>query len=154
MTKTELEDFVKEVYATYNQTLFEKDRPLILKAWWALLRDLDVEVVRAEFLNMSVIYTRSMPTPGAVRRSVLDAGVVDGPPSAEEAWILVQELMRGVNQGTFVVGAVQHVTVAETLRRLGDVAYGLVTNGDREFFMNVYNSQLDLYKRELYRVVV
>ena len=54
MTKVELEDFVREVFASFNQTLYESDREVILRAWWGLLQDLEIALVRDRFIQMDV----------------------------------------------------------------------------------------------------
>ena len=96
MTKVELEELVREVYASFNQTFYEADREYILKAWWNLLRDLDVEQVRQRFIRMAVV-AKFMPTPGMIRRAVVEGNLDVIPPSPQEAWAQLQRMIQGMN---------------------------------------------------------
>jgi len=46
------------------------------------------------------------------------------------------------------------VTVVETIQKLGDVVFGLTTNGDREYFLEVYRDVCEKRLVELLRVGV
>jgi hypothetical protein len=150
MTKVELEEFVREVFASFNQTFYENDRDVILRAWWALLQDLEISVVRDRFIQIAVV-ARVMPTPGAIRRSVVDELLEVVPPSAQQAWAQLRQMSENVNRGTHQAMDV-HDVFAKTIKILGDSAFGLSTNGDREYFMNIYTEQLNLYMISAYEV--
>ena len=150
MTKVELEEFVREVFASFNQTFYENDREVVLRAWWALLKDLEIEPVRDKFIQMAVV-AKVMPTPGAIRRAVVDESLEAVPPSAQQAWAQLRRMSEDMNRGTHQVNNV-HAVFASTIKILGDSAFGLSTNGDREYFMNVYSEQLNLYMVEAYKV--
>jgi hypothetical protein len=60
------------------------------------------------------------------------------------AWAQLQGLRVALNSG--VERPVLAVTVVETIQRLGDVVFGLTTNGDREYFLEVYR---DVYEKRL-----
>lgn len=150
MTKVELEEFVREVFASFNQTFYENDREVVLRAWWALLRDLDIVKVRDRFIQMAVV-AKVMPTPGSIRRAVVDESLEVVPPSPQQAWAQLRRMSEDMNRGTHQATEV-HPVFAGTIKVLGDSAFGLSTNGDREYFMNVYSEQLNLYMIEAYRV--
>lgn len=150
MTKVELEEFVREVFASFNQTFYENDREVVLRAWWALLQDLEISLVRDRFIQMAVV-AKVMPTPGSIRRSVVDESLESVPPSAQQAWAQLRKMAENVNRGTHQVMNV-HDVFAKTISILGDSAFGLSTNGDREYFMNVYGEQLNLYMIDAYKV--
>ena len=150
MTKVELEEFVREVFASFNQTFYEHDREVVLRSWWSLLRDLDIVKVRDRFIQMAVV-AKVMPTPGAIRRAVVDDSLESLPPSAQQAWAKLRKMSEDMNRGTHEPVDV-HPVFAAAIKILGDSAFGLSTNGDREYFMNVYSEQLNLYMIEAYRV--
>jgi hypothetical protein len=150
MTKVELEDFVREAFATYNQTFYEADREYILRAWWNLLKDLEVSDVRARFAKMAVA-SRVLPTPGMLRRAVVESKMDKVPPSPQEAWALLQRITQGMNQGTHQTSEI-HPVLGDTIKVLGPVAFTLSTNGDREYFMGVYSDRLADYLVEMYKV--
>ena len=136
MTKVELEDFVREVFASFNQTLYESDREVILRAWWGLLQDLEIASVRDRFIQMAVVL-KTMPTPGAVRRAVVEESLETTPPSPQQAWAALRKMSDDVNRGTHQVMDI-HEVFQNAIKVLGDIAFTLSTNGDREYFMNVY----------------
>lgn len=152
MTKVELEDFVREVFASFNQTLYESDREVILRAWWGLLQDLEIASVRDRFIQMAVVL-KSMPTPGAVRRAVVEESLETTPPSPQQAWAALRKMSDDVNRGTHQVMDI-HEVFQNAIKVLGDIAFTLSTNGDREYFMNVYTEQLNLYMVDVYKVGV
>jgi hypothetical protein len=150
--KGEFEDFVRQVYATYNQTIYETERVVVMRAWWDLLQDIPIDVLRRTFLDVALT-NKFMPTPGFLRRMVKDAELEDKPPSAQQAWSLLQGVVRGSVSGVHVQNDF-HVVVRDTFAVLGDVALSLSTNGDREYFMGVYGEVLEKFLRDAYRVVV
>lgn len=151
MTKVELEDFVREVYATFNQTFYEAEREYVLRAWWNLLRDLDVNGVRAKFLTMAVV-AKVMPTPGAIRRAVVESSLESVPPTPQEAWAQLQKMIQDVNQGTHGTQGNVHSVVSDTIRTLGSGAFSLSTNRDRDYFIAVYNDKLATFFADAYSV--
>jgi len=151
MTKVELEELVREVYASFNQTFYETDREYILKAWWNLLRDLDVEQVRQRFIRMAVV-AKFMPTPGMIRRAVVEGNLDVIPPSPQEAWAQLQRMIQGMNSGTHTSSVELHPVLGTTIQTLGSTAFGLSTNGDREFFMSIYSERLANYLADVYKV--
>jgi hypothetical protein len=58
-----------------------------------------------------------------------------------------------VHRGTHEVASI-HEAFQNTIKVLGDIAFTLTTNGDREYFMNVYTEQLNLYMIDVYKVRV
>lgn len=152
MTKVELEEFVREVFASFNQTLYEADRAIILRAWWGLLQDLDIALVRDKFIQMAVV-AKTMPTPGSIRRAVVEESLEERAPSPQQAWAVLRKMSDDVNRGTHQAMNI-HEAFQNTIKILGEIAFTLSTNGDREYFMNVYTEQLNLYMIDVYKVRV
>ena len=92
-----------------------------------------------------------MPTPGLLRRHVF-ADLISDIVSPAVAWGQLQGLRVALNSG--VERPVLSVTVVETIQKLGDVVFGLTTNGDREYFLEVYRDICDKRLVELLRVAV
>lgn len=151
MTKVELEDFVREVYASFNQTFYEAEREYVLRAWWNLLKDLEVVDVRRKFLQMAVV-AKVMPTPGAIRRTVVESTLESVPPTPQEAWAELQKMIQEVNQGTVGTRHETHSVLSATIRSLGPPAFSLSTNRDRDYFMSVYAEKLAAFYENVYRV--
>lgn len=149
--KNDFEDFVKQVFATYNQTLFEVDRKPILRAWWSLLNDINLDELY-DALNEIALTAKYMPTPGMIRRHIKDSQISDMPPSPQEAWVILQSIIRQVSSGTQPSDKPQHPTVVETIKSLGDTALSLSTNGDREYFMEMYERNRMRFLTEAYKV--
>lgn len=149
--KIEFEEFVKQVFATYNQTLFEVDKKPILRAWWSLLKDIKLDDLYV-VLNEIALTAKYMPTPGMIRRHYKDSQITDMPPPPQEAWVILQSIIRQISSGTQPSSTPQHPTVVETIKSLGDTALSLSTNGDREYFMEVYERNRMRFLTEAYKV--
>lgn len=140
----EFEQFVEIVYATFNRDLYQNERPIVIKAWYAILGDLEAPALRERFLELATI-SKVMPTPVAIRRHVLASTVAERLLSPPEAWAHLQDFIKQVNSGAIGRTSI-NPQVAEAMRRLGDTALSLSTNGDREYFMEIYR---EIYDREL-----
>ena len=149
--KSEFEEFVKQVFATYNQTLFEVDKKSVLRAWWSLLKDINVDDLYI-VLNEISLTSKFMPTPGMIRRHYKDSQIADMPPSPQEAWVILQSIIRKISSGVEPSSVPQHPTVVETIKSLGDTALSLSTNGDREYFMEAYERNRMRFLTEAYKV--
>lgn len=139
---TQFDKFVKYVHAMYNRDLYETDRPTVTKAWHDILGDVDLELLRVKFTELATI-SKTMPTPGGVRRYIFADQMVDIVTPAE-AWAQLQSLRVSMNSGT--EKPMLASTVVETIKKLGDTAFGLTTNGDREYFLEVYR---EVYNKKL-----
>lgn len=149
--KSDFEEFVKQVFATYNQTLFEVDRRSILRAWWSLLKDINLDDLYLALHDIALT-SKYMPTPGMIRRHVKDSQISDMPPSPQEAWVILQSIIRKISSGVEPSATPQHPTVVETIKSLGDTALSLSTNGDREYFMEAYERNRMRFLTEAYKV--
>lgn len=151
MTKEELIEIVDQIYAAYNQVLYEKDRGPTYRAWYGLLEDLNKEDVWAAFLGLAV-YEKFMPRPGDVRRATVDAQT-KVPPHLDgySAWGIFVSLQKNAHYGTPIEISVPEA-LRKTLERLGSAAYDMHTNGDREVFLRVYETvvrELDQHKYKI-----
>ena len=138
----QFEQFIALVYATYNKEMYETDRKNIIRAWYDIVGDIDVELLHVKFVELATI-SKVMPTPGGVRRHVFADKMSDIVTPAE-AWAQLQALRIAMNSGT--EKPLLASTVVETIKKLGDTAFGLSTNGDREYFSEVYR---EVYNKKL-----
>lgn len=146
----EFEQFVSVCFAMFNRELFEGDRRNVVRAWFDVLGDVDVELLRVKFVELATV-SKVMPTPGLLRRHVF-ADLISDIVSPAVAWGQLQGLRVALNSG--VERPVLSATVVETIQKLGDVVFGLTTNGDREYFLEVYRDICDKRLVELLRVAV
>ena len=138
----EFEQFVSVAFAMFNRELFEGERRNVVRAWFDVVGDVDVELLRVKLVELATV-SKVMPTPGLLRRHVF-ADRIGGIVSPAVAWAQLQGLRVALNSG--VERPVLAVTVVETIQRLGDVVFCLTTNGDREYFLEVYR---DVYEKRL-----
>lgn len=151
MDKFQLQEIVDQIYAAYNQTLYEKDKAPTYRAWYALLEDLDHQEVWNAFVNLAV-YEKFMPRPGDVRRATIDAQT-KMPPHLDgySAWGIFMTLQKNANYGTQTEIPVPEA-LQKTLERLGAAVYDMHTNGDREIFLRAYDGvvrELDIHKYKI-----
>lgn len=151
VTKEELIVIVDQVYAAYNQTLYEKDKVPTYRAWYGLLGDLEYENAWAAFLDLAV-YEKFMPRPGDIRRATIDAQTKI-PPHLDgySAWGIFMTLQKNAHYGTPTEISVPEA-LRKTLERLGEAANSMHTNGDREVFLKTYEAvvlELDQHKYKI-----
>lgn len=153
MTKKELVNLVDKIYATYNNQLPVDDEGLqaVYSAWWDLLHDLDAEETREAFLSIAV-HAEFMPRPGALRRKVIDTRIkipqFDEPIVAWGKWItLSKEVHSGMPPSIPVSDALKL-----TVQQIGEPAYGMHTNADREAFCRTYEKVVSQLEAEKYAV--
>ena len=148
MNKTELVQLVEQAYATYNQTLpTAEDRLLTLySSWHDLLHDLEYDETKKAFLQIAVS-AQFMPRPGEIRRATINRRTkmtsFDDP---LVAWGKFLTIISNVNSG---VGNPVEMSDAlrSTVKALGDAAWGMHTNSDREAFCRTYErivNELDM----------
>ena len=151
VTKEEIQELVHQAYATYNQQLFELDKIPTYRAWYALLHDLPYSEVLAAFTRLAT-FEKFMPRPGDVRRAVIDYRTkvpkhLDG----YSSWGIFQTIVREVNSGV-QTNVPKPEALVKTLKQLGDAAYGMHTNGDREVFIKVYDRIVEEIEQEKYAI--
>lgn len=153
MTRRELVELVEQVFATYNQNLptEESKQKAVYTAWYELLHDLEYSDTRRTFVQMAV-HRQFMPRPGELRKATINAckkiQSFEDPLSAWGIWLgVIKDFHSGVRT---------EIQVSEPLRRtvksLGEAAYGLHTNSDREAFMKAYEKIVAEIEAELYAV--
>ena len=113
----EFEQFVSVCFAMFNRELFEGDRRNVVRAWFDVLGDVDVELLRVKYVELATV-SKVMPTPGLLRRHVF-ADLISDIVSPAVAWGQLQGLRVALNSG--VERPVLSVTVVETIQKLGDV---------------------------------
>lgn len=139
MNRHELVQLVEQAYATYNQQLpVAEDRlKTLYSAWYELLHDLEYEETKKGFLQLAVS-AQFMPRPGEIRRTTINRRTkmtsFDDP---LVAWGKFLTVISNVNSG---VGTPVEMSDAlrATVKALGDAAWGMHTNSDREAFCQTY----------------
>lgn len=154
MTKSELEEIVERIFLSWNQKVptVKEERQRLLKAWWRPLNDLDSDQVNRAIDSLLVTDTY-MPNPGAVRRhAVLYKKSAAPAPSALEGWVAFQSTAQAASSGQYVEVDL-HPCIREAIRRLGGTAsYSMHTNGDRQAFIEVYNTVAEEWMRKLLEI--
>jgi len=80
-----------------------------------------------------------MPRPGVVRRAILSLNTTNPPPSAGEAWAILQKVAASTARGEYIQVSL-HECISEAVALLGGTAaLALHTNGDRNSFTEIYN---------------
>lgn len=153
MTKSELVELVEHTFATFNSTLPIDEGRLktVLSAWYDLLHDLSYEESHRAVLDLAVSST-FLPRPGDIRRAAIN-GRTKIPPFDEPivAWGKWLTLQKEVNSGmppSIPVSEALQKTVSE----LGESAYGMHTNSDREQFMKAYERVVSQMDKDRYKV--
>lgn len=139
MTRHELVQLVEQAYATYNQQLPAAEDRLktLYSSWYELLHDLEYREAKKAFLQIAVS-AQFMPRPGEIRRTTINRRTkmtsFDDP---LVAWGKFIALVSSVNSG--VVNPVEvSDALRATVKALGDAAWGMHTNSDREAFCQTY----------------
>ena len=143
MNKSELKDLVLQAFALFNQTLYAADHDITFKSWFSVLFDLPLEDCR-QALETCAISDKFMPTPGALRRFVITKK--EGIPSEHQFWAYIQAGIKARNEGTTIKTRkeiAEHPIVVKTIEEIGpEVAWGLHTNGDRQWALAAYTENL------------
>jgi hypothetical protein len=154
-SKGEIKDFVKEVYATYNQIILLEDEKPTFRAWYALLHDLDISDIRKAFLNLAT-YETFMPRPGDVRRRTIDMQQnICQQLDVYEAWSIFQSVIKNANSGLQTEidrRPDECLALRKTIKTFGESAFSMHTNGDREAFIRVYEKTAKDIDEERYSV--
>lgn len=153
MTKTEAVALVEQAYATYRLDLPETDEKLtaVYTAWYEILWDLDIADVKKAFINLAISST-FMPRPGEVRRATINGRIkIPQSDNAYVAWGKWLTLSREVNSGMPPSIEVSPA-LSTTIEQLGQTAYGMHTNGDRDVFVQVYERVVNELEAQLYAV--
>jgi hypothetical protein len=152
MNKAELQQLVDQVYATYNQQLYEVDKKNVYRAWYDLLNDLEYEETINAFLELAV-YETFMPKPGQLRRTVIDARTGEPPhPDPYSAWGIFVGAQKDAHFGT-QTNVPKPIALQKTLERLGSSAYDMHTNGDREVFIKTYTAVVEEMQKQKYKIL-
>lgn len=151
MTNVEVWQLVKAVYAAYNQVAYDSDKKALTESWGALLGEYAHKEVFDKAMELCAI-SKVMPTPGGIRRYLISATSPDGrPPTVQEAWAWVQKRSQEAASG-IMSDETPHPVILSTMKAIAPVVQSLSTNGDREYFSQVYNAKLLEYEIELYKV--
>ena len=150
MTKEELQNLTLTVYATYDKVLHEADRKNVLRVWYDLLGAFEYEDAYRAFLNWTTT-AKFIPGPGQLRRATIDAQT-GMPPHLDgySAWGIFVSIQKNAHFGT-QTEIPRPEALVKTLERLGDSAYEMHTNGDREAFLRVYEKVVEELEQHKYK---
>ena len=156
MTKSELAELVRFAYAAFNRDLLPSEEKQIFAAWWALLQDLPEEETRKELTTLCTLQ-KYMPNAGAIRRAYFKARKNNQPPSTQQMWGYLQDLIRSKHSGVPLklpkeISA--HECVRNTMSELGASAYAMHTNGDRQFVLEAYQRHVEAWETAAFSVTV
>jgi len=153
MTKIELIELVHQAYATFRIDLPETDEKVtaLYNAWYEILWDLEYAETKKAFVSLAITST-FMPRPGELRRATINRRIKitqsDNPYVSWGKWMtLSREVNSGMPPSVEVTPA-----LAKTIEQLGETAYGMHTNGDREVFVQVYERVVTELESQLYAV--
>ncbi len=151
MTKVELEELVTQIFASYNQTLYEADKKVVLRAWYEILFDIPYDGGKRAFLNLAAT-SNFMPKPGELRRAYMDSHTVMPQLMLPQvAWGTLLRVIKEANSGSSSRSPMPE-ELSRTLALLGDSVWGYHTNGDRQEFYKVYESVLADMQKQKYEI--
>ena len=156
MTKSELAGLVRFVYAAFNRDLLPSEEKQIFASWWALLQDLPEEETRKELTTLCTLQ-KYMPNAGAVRRAYFKTRINDQPPSSQQMWGYLQDLIRSKHSGVplkLPKEISEHECVQNTMNELGTSAYSMNTNGDRNFVIEAYKRHVEAWETTAFSLTV
>ena len=147
MKRAELSQLTRFVYATFNKDLLPSEEKTIFRAWYALLHDLPYEET---YHSAAVLCTQQkfMPTPGGIRRAYVKAHHESPPPTPQQMWGYLQEIIGASAKGVRAERnseIAEHPCVRKTLEELGAAAFTMNTNGDRNFVLEAYSRHVQAY---------
>lgn len=130
----ELVDFVN---ASWNVRPTRDELKAQRRAWRIFFNDIEFGTAQQAVADMALtsIY---QPRPGELRRRLLAPDLKSG----LEAWETLQEIRHNVASGTEVRIQIDPL-IREVIRKFGDTAMGLQSNGDREQFIRAYDKAVE-----------
>lgn len=151
MNKDECQDFVTQVYASYNQTVGEQDRKSVMRAWYDVIHDLPYEGARKELLGI-VSVSPYMPKPGDIRRAYINRhNKIAIQPTPQVAWAIVVGIIRNMNAGMPYEEEIPEA-VRRTMKLLGEILYSGSGTYEQQNFMRTYEQVLDEFQRQIYEI--
>ena len=156
MNKSELADLVRFAYAAFNKDLLPSEEKVIFSTWWSLLNDLPEKETRKELTTLCTLQ-KYMPTAGALRRQYFKTRKNDQPPSSQQMWGYLQDLIRSKHRGVplkLPKEISEHECVQNTMSELGASAYSMNTNGDRQFVLEAYQRHVEAWETAAFSVTV
>lgn len=133
MTREELEQLVDHVNGCWNLTPFKEDLAKQRRTWFRFFGDISLEKAMAA-VDAHAVTEKFQPRPGELRRRVLIGKI----PSAMEAWAELQSAREAVYGGQMATPMSEATTVV--VKKLGDQARGMHTNGDRDKFIEMFDT--------------
>ena len=139
------------LHGAWSKPLDAQSIKVSAKAYWLVLgEDFDydeaIDYVREKIIGQA----KWAPRPGEILVAVKARKAGDDvPPTAAEAWMDLQERSKAIHDGSLNY-AVAHPVLARVMKKLGNDAVGLRTNGDRDMFTQAYEAEVERYLLENY----
>ena len=156
MNKSELADLVRFAYAAFNKDLLPSEEKVIFSTWWSRLNDLPEKETRKELTTLCTLQ-KYMPTAGALRRQYFKTRKNNPPPTTQQMWGYLQDLIRSKHSGVplkLPKEISEHECVQNTMSELGASAYSMNTNGDRQFVLEAYQRHVEAWDTAAFSVTV
>lgn len=151
MTKSELEELAYQVFASYNQVLYDADKKVVLRAWFDILHDIPYDGGKRAFLDIAAT-SSFMPKPGDIRRAYIDRHTIMPKLLLPQiAWGILLRVVKEANSGSPTKVPMPE-EVSRTIQLLGDSVWGYHTNGDRTEFYKVYETVLAEMQKQKYEI--
>ncbi len=120
--------------------------------YWTYISDLPAEACEIVIKDMAVGGRQWMPRPGELRVATITMMQGDEPPmSGAEAWADLQDRRSALHDGRAVASKAQPV-LKQVMKMLGERATTLHTNGDRDMFVKLYETEREKYLIEQYGI--
>jgi hypothetical protein len=145
--KDELAELTRFMYSTFNKDLLPSEQRAIFAAWYVILGDLPYKETHRIAATLCT-QEKYMPTPGGIRRGYSKAHHQSPPPTPQQMWGYLQEVIGASAKGirsNAVPKVAEHPCVQATITELGAAAFTMNTNGDRNFVLEAYARHAEAY---------
>ena len=152
MDRTEIQSLAGVAFSHWNQGIPSSGNQLknIISAWHDALHDISYEDAKKAIEHLALTETY-LPRPLQIRKQALiSIQKIKPAPSGASAWAILQNVARDVNTGV-INPQNMHEVVLTTIQRMGGVsAISADTNGDRNFFLEVYKEVLGEWEKKMF----
>lgn len=152
MDKKECISVVELLSVSWDKPIDSVTLKIRASGYYEFISDLPAEAVTTVIKDMAVGGRKWLPKPGELRvASIAMMQGEDPPMSAEEAWADLMARRQALHDGRAVATKAQTV-LGITMRKLGEKAATLHTNGDRDMFAKLYETERERYLIEQYGI--
>jgi len=152
LDKTECIAVIELLSVSWDKPIDKTTLKIRASGYWEYISDLPADAVSRVIKDMAVGGRKWIPKPGELRVECIAMMQGDDPPmSAEEAWADLMARRQALHDGRAVSHKAQEV-LAITMRKLGEKATTLHTNGDRDMFAKLYETERAQYLLDQYGI--